>query len=404
MIIKMLRCKQRSDIGRLVDYVLCDKERIKNINDTFFIAHNMYARNQEEFKKAFYANDEFRKKRKNGVVIYHEVLSFSEKDKVTLKQLEYITQKYIALRANDAIVLAKPHIEEGHYHVHLLISGTACCSSKVMRLDNKQFAHVRKSIEKYQLEKYPELTHSIVHINKKEKDRLQEKEGKNKRKERGLQTKKRMGTHKKLDKEKLQKALFEMLDYSQTKDDFMRFLEQESLELYLYRGKLTGVIYKGRKYRFRTLGIPKERLLALEQGRVLSDIKQKEPLLIVQESWLLKYKEQLDEIKKEVVTKKSKKLGILTQNILDRSRTYNQFLFFARQVGFYIYKKGGVEKGISLKNKEYSFMQLGVWEQIVRLRSFQQQRGQRKEGRESDLRRRDIGINSTLDFGLDFFI
>lgn len=117
MIIKMLRCKQRSDIGRLVDYVLSDKERIANINDTFFIAHNMYARDRLEFKKAFYDNDAFRKKRKNGVVIYHEVLSFSSKDKITLEMLEDLTQKYIALRANDAVVLAKPHIEEGHIHV-----------------------------------------------------------------------------------------------------------------------------------------------------------------------------------------------------------------------------------------------------------------------------------------------
>lgn len=420
MIIKMLRCKQRSDIGRLVDYVLSDKERIANINDTFFIAHNMYARDRSEFKKAFYDNDAFRKKRKNSVVIYHEVLSFSSKDKITLEMLEDITQKYIALRANDAVVLAKPHIEEGHIHVHILISGTACCSSKVMRLDNKQFTDIRKSIEAYQIKKYPQLHNSIVHINKKDQYRSQEKAAKNTRKERGLQTKKRMGAHKKLDKEKLQKALFEMLDYSQTKDDFMRFLEQENLELYLYRGKLTGVIYKGRKYRFRTLGIPKERLLALEQDnrQVISQKKQKPDLVksILNNKYLENHLRKQDKIQQKQWLESmhlqthqacTQQLGIvrikeIINILLREARTMKQLVYFAQKVGLSPYERKGVVVGFSFCNQEYSFVELDIQEEVSRLRELQQGWEQKRQAKEQEVQNRDLGVNIALDLGMDF--
>lgn len=427
MIIKMLRCKQRSDIGRLVDYVLSDKERITDIKDTFFIAHNMYAQDQEGFKKAFYENDAFRKKRKNGVVIYYEVLSFSAKDKISLDMLEDITQKYIDFRANDAVVFAKPHIEEGHVHVHILISGTACCSSKVMRLDNKKFAQIRKSIEEYQLKKYPHLRHSIVHINKKERNRSQERTAKNTRKERGVQTKKRVGAHKKLDKEKLQKAIFQMLEYSKTKDDFMQFLKQEKLELYLYREKLAGVIYKNRKYRFSTLGIPKELLWNLEKGlretktpsmqqqfpkpnlvksvvsdKYLEDYFQ-EKKKVEQKQWLDSVHSKANQLDIQQSSKiRKKELNELLTMLLKKARTMKQLVYFAQKIGLSPYERKGAVIGFSFSNQKYSFIDLGVQEQVARLQALQQQWDSRKQEKEQAIRNRNLGVNIALDIGLDF--
>ena len=404
MIIKTMRCKHKSDINRLVDYILSDKERIREINDTFFIAQNMYARDSDGFKAAFYENEKYRKKRKNGVVLYHEVLAFSAKDKIRLDELEDLTQKYIELRAKDAVVLAKPHLEEQHYHVHILISGTACRSAKVMRMDNKRFAFIRKSIERYQLQKYPHLQHSIVHVNTHEKNRLRKNEDKNRRKEKGYQAQKRMGRHKKLDKEKLSHALLKMLDYSESKDDFMRFLKQENLELYLCRGKAAGVVYKNRKYRFRTLGIEREQLLALEQGKKERIKEVPQHNLTAVEPFIAEYQQRLKHLLTFSEKKQHKQLKVLVQNILNKSYTYNQFLFYVHQVGFYTYKKAGVVKGISLNYQEYSFWNLGVWEQVVRLRALQKQRDKRKQERENEIRQRDIGVSSALDLGLDFLL
>lgn len=404
MIIKTLRCKHKSDIDRLIEYILSDKDRIEDINDTFFIAQNMYARDIDGFKAAFHENEQYRKKRKNGVVLYHEVLSFSAKDTIQLKELEDLTQKYIELRAGDAVVLAKPHIEEGHYHVHILISGTACRSSKVMRMDNKTFAKLRKEIEQYQLQKYPHLQYSIVHLKGQEKERIREKQDKNRRKEKGYQAQKRMGRHKKLDKEKLRDAILKMLQYSKTKADFMRFLEQEKLELYLYRGKLTGIVYKNRKYRFSTLGVKREQLLALEQGKIepVKEVQPQKPPIV--EPFIAEYQQRLKHLLTLSGKKQQKHLKMLVQNILDKSYTYNQFLFYTRQVGLYTYKKAGVVKGISLNYQKYSFWNLGVWEQVVRMRALQQQRDRRKEGKEQEGRSRDMGVSTTLDIGLGFFL
>lgn len=389
MIIKMLSCKQKSDIGRLVDYVLSDKERITDIKDTFFIAQNMYARDSEGFKKAFYDNDVFRKKRKNGVVLYHEVLAFHEKDEITLEILEDITQKYIELRANDGVVLAKPHIEEGHYHVHVLISGTACRSSKVMRITKKKFTEILKEIEVYQLEKYPHLSHSIVHLNKQERVHTRQEQDRGKREERAYQAEKRMGQDQKMDKEHLSLAVRQM--YAQAKDvkSFLKLINsQDKLESYFYREKLAGVKYgpnKGRKYRFKTLGITKEMLLELE-GRdrtqkkaVIKNTQAKHNLLASvlsekelqgqlqegrqkrQNALLETYRNKREEIERIQSNKEQEKqMKILLVNLMGKSKSMQQLLFYITKVGL----KKIIEQekfiGVSSNGKIYNFKILGL--------------------------------------------
>ncbi len=388
MIIKMLSCKQKSDIGRLVDYVLSDKERITDINDTFFIAQNMYARDNEGFKKAFYDNDTFRKKRKNGVVLYHEVLAFHEKDKVSLEMLEDMTKKYIELRANDGVVLAKPHIEEGHYHVHILISGTACCSSKVMRIDKKKFATIRKEIEMYQLEKYPDLSHSIVHLNKKEREHSRQEQDKGKRQERAYQAQKRMGRSQKMDKERLSLAVQQM--YKQAKDvaSFLKLIEsQEQLSYYFYHEKLAGVKYgpnKGRKYRFKTLGISKEMLLALEgRGKkvLLGQIQTKHNLLASvlserelqrqlqegrqqrQNKLLETYRNKREEIEQIQSNKeREKQMKILLVNLIDKSKSMQQLFFYTTKIGLKRIIAQDKFIGVSSNEQTYNFKKLGLTE------------------------------------------
>ena len=51
------------------------------------------------------------------------------------------------------------------------------------------------------------------------------------------------------------------LERSKKEKQFFAQLEkEENLELYTYRGKITGIIFNKRKYRFSTLGIDKVKL------------------------------------------------------------------------------------------------------------------------------------------------
>ncbi|PCI26392.1 MAG: hypothetical protein COB67_10095 [SAR324 cluster bacterium] len=232
-----------------------------------------------------------------------------------------------------------------------------------------------------------------------------------------------------MDKEKLEKAILQMLDYSQTKDEFMHFLEQENLELYLYRGKLTGVIYKNRKYRFSTLGVPKEQLWNLEKGKKqiktqsLSQKKQKLSLIksvasnkylenhlkeqnkVQQKQWFESIRSQTNQvnIQQSVIMKKKEKkkiIGIL----LKEAKTVRQLIYFAQKVGFSPYEKRGVVAGFSFHNQDYNFVELGVQEEITRLRALEKQREQKKQAQEKEIRNRNLGVNITLDIGLDFFL
>lgn len=263
MVIKTLRCKQENQFGRLVKYVLSEKSRkYPEMGEPFMVLNHIRSFEDEGIIGAFSANDIFRKKRKNGVAMYHEILSWHEDDTahLTMDALEDMAREYARMRGEDALCVAAPHFDRSHWHIHFLFSGTKYKSDKTLRMDNKKFEDIRRGIEEYQLEKYPELTHSIIHINKPKKERKNSiTSDKNTRKENEYQAKRR--SSKELDKERISRVVAEHLERSQKEKQFFLQLEkEEDLEIYTYRGKIKGIIFNGRKYRFSTLGIDKVKL------------------------------------------------------------------------------------------------------------------------------------------------
>jgi hypothetical protein len=215
--------------------------------------------------KEFIDNDTHRRKRKNGVVLYHEILSYSPKDtkKLNLEILEDIAQKFIELRGDRALCLAKPHIENENIHIHFCFSGTEYHSAKVLRLDNKTFKQLRIDIEQYQQEKYPELSDSIVYLNKWQKEQVVEQEEVT-LSDPEFQLKKRTGNQS--DKEQINELVQLSFQKSSSRDDFFQKLIQQGLDLYKYRNKVNGLLWNGRKYRFRTLNISEKQLVQLQKG------------------------------------------------------------------------------------------------------------------------------------------
>jgi hypothetical protein len=254
MIVKFNRWK-KAEFKKLLKYIDDDKGRGKG--SEYAIFHNITIPKLEDAISEFQENDQYRKKRNGGVAIYHEILSFHEKDTshLTPDVLDDIAKKYIELRGESALCFAKAHIDDKHIHIHFAFSGTECFSSKTLRLDNKAFRRVKHEIEKYQMLKYPELSHSVVYHKQNEKRK--------KKSDREYQLKKR--TQKETDKEFIRSSFDKEFQKSVSFYSFLENLKKDGFEVYLYRNKPNGVLYNGRKFRFRTLGFGHERFKELEQ-------------------------------------------------------------------------------------------------------------------------------------------
>ena len=150
MILKSKRSYSAGRYKQLIDYILHDKGRI-NDSMSFTILHNLRSSAQNDIVREFVKNDEYRKKRHRGVVLYQEILSFhpDDKEKLDLETLEDISRKFIELRGKHALCIAKPHIENENVHIHFCFSGTEHKSSKTLRLDNHDFRDIRMQLEKY---------------------------------------------------------------------------------------------------------------------------------------------------------------------------------------------------------------------------------------------------------------
>lgn len=269
MIVKSKGRKDRK-FGQLVRYVLRDKNRITNLHDHFMICHNIDAFDEQGIIAEFEDNDQYRRRRKNGNVMYHEILSFSpdDRDVITLPMLEDIAHKYIELRGTNALCLAKPHVEEKHIHIHFVFSGTEMGSRQVLRISRNDFKKVRREIEQYQLERYPEL--SASYVQSRDKEKYQDKDRSHIRTHKADQITKRKGRQ--TIKEVLGEQVQTLFHQANTMDAFCESVEKNlAVKVYFRRGRAEGIWYKNRKYRFTTIGIDKLELNKLrEKTQVLA--------------------------------------------------------------------------------------------------------------------------------------
>jgi len=265
----IVKSKGRKDtnFAQLINYVLTDKGRT-DPKDTFTIFHNTASWEKDKVILEFVENDSFRKKRKNGVVMHHEILSFSPQDQQHLSApvLEDIAEKYIELRGANALCVAKPHIAEEHIHLHFVFSGNELFQDTSLRLSKKEFKDLRLNIEAYQLQQYPQIQHSHKftekHLSLQQQQR-RELLSPNRVTDAEIQLKKRSKTP---IKEQLKERVQSIFKQASSFDTALEKMSVEGLEVYQYRQKANGIIYNNKKYRFTTLGISKERINELIQG------------------------------------------------------------------------------------------------------------------------------------------
>ena len=261
MIVKSVR-HSTYRFDTLVNYVL-DGMDTKLDENRWVLFHNLQNGHQrQDIIKEFEANAEFLKKRittRRRCYKYHEILAFTKESSkhLTNEKLQEIGRDYLSVRdpekACKALIVA--HWELSHVHLHLILSSNFIGSEKSsdMRMDNKTYYEVRRSIERSTLEKFPELVQSTVYLEPEEVRKIvplkyheQIRTKPKKSKDFGKQTKKQL----------ISNQVQEILDKSSSLIDFQNRLENDkNLQPYFRRERLQGVIVDNKKYRLKTLGI-----------------------------------------------------------------------------------------------------------------------------------------------------
>lgn len=249
MIIKSMSRKERS-FAQLVGYI--ERDREDGPDDLF---HNFFEHRRAHVIAAFEANAKHLRARKNGNVMYHEVVSITRQpglDVVAQKEmLRDLAETYIAARAPECLVFGTLHDDQAHsLHYHLVISANAIGEKKRHSLKKHEFAQIQRDIERICNERYPELQQGRV-MDPREGER--EANGNGRVSEKGYQRYRRTGA---LPRRETLIARIEPVLSSETPGNAAAMLAANDLEFYTH-GTQVGVVDQrtGRRHRLKTLGL-----------------------------------------------------------------------------------------------------------------------------------------------------
>ena len=254
---------------KLLDYILEKKEKfLDREGKSFVILHNVRGKGIEEWVKQFKKNEEYRMhKRKNQIYLTQEIISFHNEEHVSLEKMEDIATEYMRQRNPNGMYLAVPHFDK-QYHIHICAAAIEYRTGKTLRMSKGQFQKLKQNIQQYQLEKYPELSKSIVRHGSKNLLALSDKE---------FQLKLRTGRE--TNKEKLIGILKTCYKKANSKESFFELAHDCGLEIYSRGGRISGVHFANKKFRFKRIGFTEERLNELDKqlhrGKELNETRGK---------------------------------------------------------------------------------------------------------------------------------
>lgn len=257
MIVK-IKLHKKPIFKKLLEYILNDKERLFDEHKkSFLITHNLKGNAIEKWAKQYQENEKYRmNRRKDSVLLSHEIVSLHRDDtkNITLKKLEELARKYIELRNPKGIFVAAPHFDKQHYHIHFCVSGIEYLTGKGMRLSREKLQELKKDFQRFQMERFPELSKSIVNHGKGEKPLFSDKEFQMKL--RGRET----------DKEKILAVLNTCFKKANSKEIFFELLQNCGLTTYKRGGRISGIIFQNRKFRLKRLGFAEEKVAELNKS------------------------------------------------------------------------------------------------------------------------------------------
>ncbi len=249
MIIKSMSRKEPS-FTELYDYIT----REGDFDPNFTYTQNFILRDRENILNEFENNSKLLPKRANGNYLYHEIISITRAKGISEKKQKAILQdlvcQYSKGRAKDCLVFGGLHDEkDDNLHFHLIISANKQGDNKRFRLKKSEFDTIKKQVEIYTLERYPELEQKK--LISKDKTSL----AKTSNKEQELKRRTKKPSQKDIFKSKLTGIFDKSLD----KQDFFDNLQTAQIEIYT-RGKTIGFVdlENNRKHRLKTLGLESE--------------------------------------------------------------------------------------------------------------------------------------------------
>jgi hypothetical protein len=243
MIVKSMSRKVPS-FGQLIGYIDRDEGQ-----ERWRIRHNVMARDPDRIRGEFEQNGALLSKRKNGVYLYHEIISITRarglSEEEQKARLQEIAETYVASRCPDNLVYGGLHQDKEHsFHYHLMISANRAGDSRRLRLSKAQFREVQVQLERHVLQAMPELEQKVA-IDKRAERRKSRSEA---------ELERRTGEVPK--KDQLRARVREALEDASDRDALLQALGRSELELYV-RGKTLGVIdlETGAKHRLKTLDL-----------------------------------------------------------------------------------------------------------------------------------------------------
>lgn len=229
-----------------------DGETSKNVLWHGFYGHDGMA--HAEIVAAFEENARHLKERKNGNVLYHEILSFSAgyslKGEALERAIADIGQEYLRYRAPSQMAFGAIHYDTDHIHLHLMVSANGIGKAEREWFTKAQFAELQKAVESFTLAKYPELAQTRIYDRNRAKERL-----KTQAHEQAMKSR----TGEPSRKERIKSRLHGLFEQAVSMAELEKRLEAEGLSLY-QRGKSLGVVERlsdgtERRHRLATLGL-----------------------------------------------------------------------------------------------------------------------------------------------------
>lgn len=254
MIIKSMSRKHPS-FAQLIDYI---EGEAKLKSRAFSIHHNTYSRDTESLKREFEANARHLRARKNGVYLYHEVVSVSRTQHLTEDEqktiLKAITQSYIEARCKRNLAYAVLHEDTHNFHFHIVMSANEVGAESRTRLSKAQFADIQTRLEAWVLKEYPELEQKAVfHKNQTQAERSEREAKRQHLSDKGEQMKRRGAKTDKRDQ--VQERLTDIFETATDPRHFADLMKKEGFTFYT-RGKTHGITDReGNKYRLARLGL-----------------------------------------------------------------------------------------------------------------------------------------------------
>jgi hypothetical protein len=254
MIIKSMSRKHAS-FAQLIDYI---EGEAKLRSRKYSVFHNTYSRTTDRLKAEFMENSEHLRYRKNGVYLYHEVISITRTQQIDEDQqktaLKQIVEQYLHHRGKHNLAYAVLHEDTEHLHFHIVMSANEAGERDRVRLSKVQFAEIQTNLEQWVLEKHPELEQKAVfHKNQTEAERQQRQDKKAHLSKAGEELKRRGG--KTSIRDEMQEKLADIFTTATDPRHFADLLEKAGFKLY-QRGQQYGVTdSQGKKYRLNKLGL-----------------------------------------------------------------------------------------------------------------------------------------------------